>query len=350
MQKSRDLSFDTFRGIAIIAVVAIHVIGRFLPTEMPVMANNKISYLIAYCQLFHFTVPVFIFASGYWLSRKPINSLNDYKIFLLKRLSRILVPYLVWSIVIIGANAIRTADYDISTMTYKVLTGRAVVPYYFVIIIVQLYILAPLLQYLNRKPYGLIMISLFNIVALSAIYFSHVFNIIEHVPAWKPFYAWIFFFQLGLYVGDRGIKRFITPKTYMYIIPLLILSLLLSEAETFFLLINYGNRMFSVYAIKYSSFLYSTCVIFGFLCIREKLERWPKFLSNLGKYSFGVFLIHMPIMEMVLKMIPGNYATFSSLLVYHVIVVLITILICCVLMNASRKILPKTFCTKFLGF
>ena len=151
-------------------------------------------------------------------------------------------------------------------------------------------------------------------------------------------------------MGSRGIKKLIAPKVYIYIVPALILSLLISEAETMFFLTIYKSQTFSIYAIKYSSFLYSTCVIFGFLCIREKLKHCPKFLTNLGQYSFGVFLIHLPVLDMVLKMIPDNNTTFLFLLGCHTITTLVTILICCILMNISRKTLPKPFCTKILGF
>ncbi len=341
MQKNRDLSFDAFRGVAIIAIVATHVTSGSL-------ADN--GYLIAYHQLFHFGVPAFLFISGYWLSLKPINSLKDYELFLRKRLSRILIPYLVWSIVIIGYETIITADYNISLITYKLLTGRAIMPYYYVILTAQFYILTPLLQYLNRKPHGLVVILLFNCISLLAIYLSRAFNIFGFIPIWRPFYTWIIFYQLGLWIGSREIKKIITPIINIYIIPALILSLLILEAETMFLLTKSDNLEFSSNSIKYSSFLYSICVIFGFLCIREKLECWPKFLINLGRYSFGVLLIHIPILRMVFKMVPDNNSIFLFQLVYHVIAVLVIILICYVIINLTRKILPKTFCTKILGF
>ena len=352
MQKDRDLSFDAFRGTAIIAVVAIHAAGNVVSTRLPVMENTNACacFLIAYCQLFYFAVPAFLFISGYWLPPKPINSLEEYKVFLLRKLSRIFIPYLVWSVVIIGYDAVRTADCNVFLITYKLLTGGAVSPFYFIILIAQLYVLAPILQYLNRKSYTLIWILLFNIIALLALYFSYVFNIIGYLPAFKPFYTWIFFFQLGLWAANHDIKKIITPKTQKLIIPALILSLLISEAETMFLLTKYPDQLFSTYAIKYSSFLYSACVIFWFLSIREKFKYPPKFLTKLGGYSFGIFLIHIPILNMVFKAIPNNNTALSFLLLHQIIVVLVAILVCYILINLSRKILPKSFCAKILGF
>jgi peptidoglycan/LPS O-acetylase OafA/YrhL len=88
MQKTRDLSFDSFRGLAIIAVVAIHA---------TYLGGSPYSLgFLPYRQLLNAAVPALFFMSGYWSSKKPIKSLADYKTFLKRRLSRIFVPYLFW--------------------------------------------------------------------------------------------------------------------------------------------------------------------------------------------------------------------------------------------------------------
>ena len=82
MQEKRDLSFDAFRGLAIIAVVGIHAyeIGWRQVSAMSVYGL----FIIAYRQFLNFAVPAFVFISGYWLSKKKIESLEDYKNFLTK--------------------------------------------------------------------------------------------------------------------------------------------------------------------------------------------------------------------------------------------------------------------------
>ena len=88
MVKSRDLSFDAFRGLAIIAVVAIHAMSVFEWGPSKTGVWDPFSVITYYRQSLSLAVPVFIFISGYWASIKPIESLSDYRIFLIKKLSR----------------------------------------------------------------------------------------------------------------------------------------------------------------------------------------------------------------------------------------------------------------------
>ena len=102
MQQNRDLSFDAFRGIAIIAVVAAHASGTALSQGYLSIDKWNYFFLLAYVQLLLFTVPALVFMAGYWSAKRPIKSLQDYKTFLIRKLSRVLIPYLFWSLVILG--------------------------------------------------------------------------------------------------------------------------------------------------------------------------------------------------------------------------------------------------------
>jgi fucose 4-O-acetylase-like acetyltransferase len=129
MQENRDTSFDAFRGLAIIAVVAIHAIY---------LGGSPYSGgFLYYRQLLNFCVPALFFVSGYWAAKESISSLADYKTFLVKTLLRILVPYLFWSFIWIGCLAVKTRDISGGRIVYLLLTGGACTGYYFVIAIWQ---------------------------------------------------------------------------------------------------------------------------------------------------------------------------------------------------------------------
>src|SRR4030042_1293639 len=68
MQEKRDLSFDAFKGIAIIAVIAIHAIYAGGSPYSP--------SFVYYRQLLNFSVPLFFFIAGYWSSKAKIESLR----------------------------------------------------------------------------------------------------------------------------------------------------------------------------------------------------------------------------------------------------------------------------------
>ena len=67
-RKTEINAFDVFRGLAIIAVVAIHAIYFG--------GSPHSGGFVYYRQLLNFCVPAFFFISGYWASRKQIESVD----------------------------------------------------------------------------------------------------------------------------------------------------------------------------------------------------------------------------------------------------------------------------------
>ena len=350
MQKDRDLSFDAFRGAAIIAVVAIHTSATGFSWRYSATGEWNFFFLVAYRQLLSFAVPAFLFISGYWSSKKPIKSLGDYKTFLIRRLSRILIPYFFWSFILLGYEAIKTHDVNVYRIIFKLLTGGACPGYFFIIVVAQLYTITPLLKYINRKRYGLILVLILNIISLLALYLSRVYNIIGHLPAALPFYSWVIFYEIGLLIGSCNDKTFAPQNMRFFILPVLLVSLLASELEGTILLLKYDNLNFAVSAVKYSSFFYSVCIILGFLLVRERIRYWPKSLVSIGNHSFGIYLIHVPVLNQVVDLVQKSSTIYSFQPLYQFIVVLITISICFVLIRITQKLLPKSLCYRILGF
>ena len=351
MQNKRDISFDAFRGLAIIAVVAIHATTSAAISWRNTETNEwNLFFLVAYRQLFLFAVPVFLFISGYWLSQKPVDSLGDYKAFLIRRLSRILIPYFFWSLVMLGYVAFKTHHISLYQIMFKLSTGSASRPYYFILLIAQFYALTPLLQYINRKPYGLILVAIFNIISLMVLYLSELYDIIGHLPVLRAFYSWIIFYEIGLLAGSGDNKILTKKKVGRFVLPAMLIFLLLSELESMILLLRYENLPFAGSQIKCSSFLYSICIILGFLYLRKHVKNWPRFLVIIGNFSFGIFLIHLPVLKIVAGVIQKNNFVYTFQPLYQFIIVLLTISICCFLISVARKLLPKTFCRRVLGF
>jgi surface polysaccharide O-acyltransferase-like enzyme len=301
----------------------------------------------------NFAVPAFLFISGYWLSQKSIKSWGDYKSFLKRRFSRILVPYLFWSLVFLGYEACKAHEVSIVRILSKLLIGGASHHFYFIIVIAQLYLLTPILQYLNRKPYGFVSVLIFNIVTLLVwyVYSRDDLWFVEdpHCLIHSPFLFWIIFYQIGLLVGSDDNEGFVLQNFHFLILFAVLVSLAVSWLEAI-AISYYDNWLRAICALKYSSFVYSTCIIFGFLALRERLKRWPKVLIALGNYSFGIYLIHMIFIRGIAKVIRRIDAVYSFQVLNQFIVVLITLITCCVLITAAQRLLPKPFYKKVLGF
>ena len=338
--KDRDMSFDALRGIAIVAVVAMHAI--------PWQAYHNY-VVLSYRQLLNFAVPLFLFISGYWLEKKPINSLTDYEMFLTRRLSRILIPYLFWSLVYLGYETIKGCDISVYDALFKLLTGGASVQFWFIILIAQLYICTPLLQYLNCRRYGIVLVTLLNIIYLLVQYplcLHGLWFIRFHVP----FLSFVVFYQAGFWMSSRYDKTPLPQNIRFVILPAILLSALISIQEALMILSYHDNWHMAISPLKYSSFLYFTCIILGLMLLREHFRNWPKFLVVLGNYSFGIYLIHMIVLRGITKVINKIGESCPSGALYQIIIVLMTLSICFAIIGLTRKLLPKPFCSKVLGF
>jgi surface polysaccharide O-acyltransferase-like enzyme len=350
MRTGKDLSFEAFRGVAIIAVVAIHA-GAFSFLEGQLPSDVwKVYTLVAYFQLLFFAVPAFIFMAGYWSSKKPVSSIKDYKAFLVRKLPRILIPYLFWSLVIFGWQAVRTRDLNLYGTMWGLLIGGACFPYYFIIVIAQLYLITPILQYINRRSYGLTLVFALNTVALLFLYLSRVYHVIGHLPAYLPFYSWVIFYELGLWVGNSSDRMFVPPNKRGLVLLALLIALLLSVAEGIVLLSQYNNLNSALTPIKYSSFLYSGCVVLSFLTVRVFIKNWPRILVAVGNYSYGIYLIHIFILRRVVEIVSRIDMVWSFSPLCQLVIILATVAACFVLISITRKLLPEVFCRKVLGF
>jgi probable poly-beta-1,6-N-acetyl-D-glucosamine export protein len=353
MQQVRDTSFDAFKGVAIIAVVAIHSIGYSLmnPKFEPDLWSY---YLVIACrQLLNFAVPVFIFISGYWTPTN-ISSGKEYGAFLKKRIPRVLIPYMFWSLIILTIFSLSGQDLHFREILTKLITGGAIGPYYFVILIIQLYLLTPLIQITDSKISGIISICLINLFSLLSLY---VLRLHQHtdIPLQNyalPFYSWIIFYELGRLMHRTGGKIFDKKDSYI-IMSGVIAGIIFSIFEAKILLLKYDNLEFAVSALKFSSFIYSISIIFAFMYLREFIKEWPQFLVRIGDRSFGIYLIHAPLIYIAAGIIRNIY--FLNLLhpfqlTYSFFIAIISLSISYMSITICQKVFSDSFCKKILGF
>jgi surface polysaccharide O-acyltransferase-like enzyme len=142
----RNNAFDIFKGLAIIAVIAIHASS----SGWSWFQNNNYEWNFYFTlivkQLYVFAVPSFFFMAGYFLVKKGAALKVDYKVFISKKLKRVLIPYVLWSMIIMLFLHQNTNVIDV---IYRLLLGKAQGTYYFVIALSLLICISPLL--INSK-------------------------------------------------------------------------------------------------------------------------------------------------------------------------------------------------------
>lgn len=329
--------FDMLRGLAIIGVVAIHASPAM---DQPVDDTINFYLTILWRSIWSYCVPLFISISGYFLAKKSFYQTQDYFTFLEKQIPRVYLPMLFWSLIFL-ILAIRYSDTTITTEVFKLLTFQSVGPYYFIALIIQYYLLLPILKrFANVK--GLILSIAISCFTVGVIFFIRYYLAID-VPL--VIYAgncltWIMFFVLGLYLGqDKQIK-----VSNIVLIAFILGFYLLSCLETYFLLTWFNKPI----ANKLSSFFYAFSLIIYLFKNKGSIE--SNALKKLGKISFGIYLIHMLVLNfesrLLRKVIP---MVEQASLIHHVLLTLSVVVVCAFVIHIVNRIISNKL-SMLIGF
>jgi len=198
MQKvsNRFAEFDLIRALAIVSVVITHA-GFFTFTDRRIL-------FVAIDTLQLFCVPAFLMLSGFFLTNKLENQ-NNPALVVKKRLSKIIPPYLFWSVALYILNNLgELQKFDLLSLLRDILTGSVMPPYYFIVVIVQCYgwwwLLVKLRVLEARKVLvlGLTIQTIFTIFFyLSA--FKYISIPLPLMQRW--IFSWIWPFSTGLFLG-----------------------------------------------------------------------------------------------------------------------------------------------------
>lgn len=128
--------FDFWRGLAIILVICIHS-NIALNFESPLGITT-----VVLRQTFNCAVPIFLALSGYFMAAKELKWGSSHFAFLKEYVPSVYLPMLVWSLPLFILALYHGKNPLIETAA--LLTGRYSI-YYFIIVIIQMYLLLPLL-------------------------------------------------------------------------------------------------------------------------------------------------------------------------------------------------------------
>ena len=232
------------------------------------------------------------------------------------------MPYILWTIAAIVFKFLQGTDLSMGQIVRMFIFGTGMVPYYFIIVILQFYILLPVLKRINLW----IALSL-NVLSLVALYVLNFAGYILPFPYYAlPFTMWIGYFVIGIELRRKQYNFNIA-----YISIFLIVSLVLSIVES----VMISNFAFST--VKISSFLYSMAVIIFFMNIKKHFIQ-SKLLVKLGSDAFGIFFTHMFFLIVFRKLL-SEFQLATALV--QIICYFLTISCSYIAISVSKKILPK---------
>lgn len=353
MTKDRQLTFDAFRGLAIIAVIALHCMDRppgRVDEAHSILTTVNQAFAVLWQPWLVFPVPVFLFISGYFLADTSITSWADYREHLKKRLLRILIPLFVWwlvgRLIVAGVMAAyyyftkSNMSFEEQRKLYFVVVFMIQAPYYYLIALAQLYILLPVLTWLNRMELGRLGILAFCIAWLALRQ--------PRLPVWTVlfFTPWLLYYQLGMLMSrhrDLDYRKYRKPIIGAFVAAGII-GVSVSIARWY----GYAEKP-TISGIIPVEVVYS-CAVIAVMLLLARLRWAPRVLVWLGGYSFGIYLIHMLFLTLMIALLRQTDWLWRFHPLYHMIVLTTTLAMSVLFMAAVRRVVPERICQKYLGF
>lgn len=139
--QNRQYELDVIRVVATMLVILIHT-KPFLDAHFTESIGLTWEHHIMGVVI-DVAVPLFVCLSGALLLRKPIE---DIGLFFKRRFTRVLIPFVIWSVVVVGIYAVTDPSHSISELVVRACTTGATEAYWFVFMLLGLYLIAPILN------------------------------------------------------------------------------------------------------------------------------------------------------------------------------------------------------------
>lgn len=311
MQKKNNLrELDYMRVIACISVVLVHITTIGV-TDYPKGSIANITMIIFNKSLL-FVTPLFIFISGVTsFYGKDFDNFNYFS-FLRRKLDKILVPYLFWCVIYYISNIARGLyTFDMVYFIKAVIAGGLSYHFYFIVIIVQLYILAPVFyRLIKNTKHPLAMLLIFAVLTEISVEF------IRHKYMDRLFPRYMFYYVLGIYASisydaySSWLKRHFRSLFLCYIV----LTLTYSLSYIYFPV--YNSMIWVAFSTAAILFMNS-----ALLPPHEGTDETGSFVKLVGQSSYYIYLIH-PLILGLLKYITPGITSVTANLIIRVLVVL----------------------------
>jgi peptidoglycan/LPS O-acetylase OafA/YrhL len=326
-------------GVAVLGAVINHALGwgftslfwwtdRYEPVTVPNFSQlgTPIYYLLRVLeQLVTFSVPAFLFVSGFFVAfaagrvmqRLPWDKVRS-------RIRMLLIPYVLWSVAIFAARGLEGAtDTSAGSLAQLLMFGRAADPYYYVPVLVQLYLLSPLLIAALRLSWKPVLIAA-AVVQLSVQLARYPVIlgwdsptaawVSAHMPSWF-FPHVMFWFVFGAFAGfhPAPVREWLTRWSRVLLPASIVLGVAaLVEWEV---LLRMSGQEWLRPQVTVVDGLYSFACILTFMALMQSRTASAPQLDALGARSFGVYLIHAPVLELCSR---ASYHLAPVLLAHHV--------------------------------
>lgn len=285
-EKTREYSIDILRIIACFFIVVRH------STDGYGLEFDHFSTTLFYRSLSYPFLAIFIMITGYFILKKE----ETYSNFFRKRLKKIFVPFIFWSLIYFEyGNINNLPNWDIVGFYYRFINGKIFYHLWYVYFIIGIYLAVPFLRKMvrNSTVKDIVYILLFWIVGTSVIPIvmpgleSKLYFIIS---------GWSGYVFLGYFVSIIQKRRiyFITSIIILVSYFALIVCSIIEKR----ILLNY----LEAFSFVMIGVCFSIMYLFKHLDLTRIINlRLKKFVVTASNLTFGIYLIHALLLSIFHK-------------------------------------------------
>lgn len=294
MSKNRSFEMDLMKIVSCLAVIIIHITAT--PATMA-LAPGASAPPIQLVSIFLngislFAVPSFLLISGMGLMLGYKNREIRYTDFVLKRCKVIVIPYIIWCLsYYFFYAAIGLRELTLKEFLQCLLLGRANYHLYYIPIMLQLYLVFPLLKQILNK--------LDTRIGFLFIIFAHLgfhYGIPQFPFRDRFFMSYFIFFAIGILFGKHfeGIRLIL--KTYwMVVLPAYLVTAATFVLGKYSLYVHGSGTILNWFQLWPIFSIISTIALFtaaAFISDRIESSRTTSMVVNLSSATFYVYLTH----------------------------------------------------------
>ena len=313
MNKINSLSLEKsffLKALAIILVILIHTLSSFQESVFVGFNGRWQTLAVLIDKLCRFSVPLFVALSAHGLSQSYLKKPLNYLQFLRQRLWKLIPKYLLWcTIMILAVQIIPSwhSDRPSPPLSLLLLLGYADYHLYFVPMILQLYLIFPLLRFLHQRQANL---TLLCALFIQVFWFAS-FSYQDKLPFNWPIFAedheqylwatnWLFYFVLGMHLPK--ILSFLRQKVTFWNISLsasLLISWLVFSLNAIARIQAGSDPLLVLRFTQYSMIAWVSLGIISLSFFASQLKAVPKFMLWLGQKSYDLYLSHTLLLRLV---------------------------------------------------
>ncbi len=299
---------DHFNAIACLLVILIHVLSIGITSLDKTSLQLAVIYLP--WKLAAYVVPGFLFTGAVKMALgfdDRALTLSGYAKYVWRRIVKIYLPYVAWvGIYYLYFLRIGWVKPGIGVFLRYVFVGDLSSPFYYVVTVMQFYLLMPLWRWMTKRIPWFAAILTACFVTLGMLYSEGILSQFGISFVWRDrvFPSYLVFWVLGLYVGryydtvrDMLKRRVLSVLSLLIPIAVYGIGMLVQHAR--------GIWLFDGNVIKMFSDCMSICVMLA-LCILiadHAPKHVTKPLSFIYRASFTVYLSHCLFLQIITSVI-----------------------------------------------